>query len=89
MTIRRAGSRRRARIGDQVQGRPVAPVQILENEDQGAVAVIASTASAISRSIRSRVAPPPCRSSVSRSAGRDERWQLQEPRWGVAAQDVR
>mgnify|MGYP003694308649 CR=1 FL=1 len=42
-------------------------MQVLESQDEGASAVSASTSSAISRSMRSRVAPMSSRCSVSRS----------------------
>ena len=51
--------------GEEFQRRGITPMQVFQLQDQGCSAVSASRASAISRSIRSRVAPCVLRCSAS------------------------
>ena len=75
-------------IGEQIERRIVAPVQVLEHAgSRGVSAVSDSSASTISRSMRSRVAPATADGARTRRR-RDERGKLEQPGGRVLAQHL-
>ena len=88
MRSRRAGSRRRA-SAEQIDGRASLQCRSSSTRTRGASGVSASTASAISRSMRSRVAPRSSRWSASRSCRVEEPRHLHEPGRRVPTQEGR